>query len=295
MSGVAERARKLAREANSRQSPQALQSEGLPGEAQDLVEAINVLLVKYEATVERQTQFAANAAHELRTPLAILLLQISQLPASRAVDQLKAEVSVMAHTVDQLLRLAQAEQLAKAGFSPCDLRDVARAACEEMALPATSRGLLIEFDEATAPVMVPCSPDFLQIAIRNVVENSLRAAPAGSTVSVLVDSSGDVSVSDRGPGVPDADKERACQRFWTRRPGEGAGIGLALVQRILDLHGGEVRIEDREGGGARVVLSLRHGLLGSGGRLRRSNAFCRCPRVGIEAGSEMLAEVAAAE
>lgn len=273
LTGIAERARRLAQEANSGKSPQALQSEGLPSEAQDLVKAINVLLGKYEATVERQTQFAANAAHELRTPLAVLLLQISQLPASKAVDRLKADVAVMAHTVDQLLRLAQVEQLAKAGFSLCDLREVGRAACEEMAVPATSRGLLIEFDEASTPVMIPCSPEFMQIAIRNVVDNSLHAAPRDSMVSVMVNAAGDVIVSDRGPGVPDIDKERIYQRLWTRRPGEGAGIGLALVRRIMDLHGGEVRIEDREGGGARVILSNRHHSRG-GDQLGRSSAFC---------------------
>jgi signal transduction histidine kinase len=276
LNGIAERARGLALEANSGTSLQELRSEGLPREALDLVGAINALLRKSESMLEQQKQFTANAAHELRTPLAVLLLQISYLPASETVDRLKSDVAVMSRMVDQLLRLAQAEQLAKAGFSSSDLRDIARAACEEMAVLATSQGRLIEFDEPPTPVAVSCNPEFVQIAIRNIIENGLRAAPVGSTVSIAVDSHAYVTVSDRGPGIPDPDKKDIFQRFWSgcRRSGEGAGIGLALVRRIMDLHAGEAHVEDREGGGACVRLSLRPSRPRYSHQLRRPSSFC---------------------
>jgi signal transduction histidine kinase len=258
LSRIAERARVLALEVNSETALQKLPSEGLPRETMDMVGAINALLQKSESMLEQQKQFAANAAHELRTPLAVLFLQISRLPPSEAVNRLKSDVAVMNRVVDQLFRLSQAEQLAKTGFSSSDLREIARAACEEMTAPAASMGRLIELDEPPTPAPISCNPEFVKIAIRNIIENGLRAAPVGSTVSIAVDTKASVSVSDRGRGIPDAEKEKIFQLFWSdaHRDGEGAGIGLALVRRIMDLHGGEARFEDRDGGGTVVTLSF---------------------------------------
>jgi signal transduction histidine kinase len=259
LSRIAARARDLAREADSGAPLQGLRMEDLPQEALDLVSAINVLLQKLDSMLAEQKQFTDNAAHELRTPLAALLLQISCLPPSEPVERLKSDVAVMRRLIDQMLRLAQAEQLAKAGFQANDLREVVRAVCEDMALQATRQGRLLEFDEPPAPVLVSCNAEFIQIAVRNIVENALHAAPIGSSVSIAVYEPASVSVSDRGPGIAEAEKPLVFQRCWTqrRRSGEGAGIGLALVQRIADLHAGATRIEDRAGGGARVTLSLR--------------------------------------
>jgi signal transduction histidine kinase len=259
LSRIAERARELAIEADSGAPLQELRMEELPREALDLVAAINVLLQKLESMLEQQKQFTDNAAHELRTPLAALLLQISCLSPSKPIERLKSDVAVLCRLVDQLLRLAQAEQLAKAGFRLHDLREIARAACEEMAVLATAQSRLLELDEPPTPVLTPCNAEFIQIAIRNVIENALRATPVGSTVAIVVNELAEIEVSDCGPGIPDAEKPLVFQRYWTqrRRNGEGAGIGLALVQRIVDLHGGATRVEDRPGGGACVTLSFR--------------------------------------
>ncbi|WP_435072793.1 sensor histidine kinase [Methylocystis bryophila] len=237
---------------------QELPSEELPREALDLVAAINILLQKFKSMLVQQKQFTDNAAHELRTPLAALSLQISRLPPSEPVERLRSDVAVMGRLVDQLLRLAQAEQLAKAGFLEQDLREIARAACEEMAFLAAQQGRLLEFDEPSTPVLASCSAEFIQIAVRNLIENALRVTPVGSMVSIEVREPAQISVSDRGPGIPDSEKPLVFQRYWTRprRHGKGAGIGLALVNRIMDLHGGAMRIEDRESGGACVTLSL---------------------------------------
>jgi signal transduction histidine kinase len=100
--------------------------------------------------------------------------------------------------------------------------------------------------------------DLIEVAIRNLVDNALRHAPPRSAVSVTVQQGPRVLVEDRGPGIPDAHKEKIFDRFWRadrNRPGS-TGIGLALVRRIAQLHGGSVRVEDRPGGGARFVLTL---------------------------------------
>jgi signal transduction histidine kinase len=98
----------------------------------------------------------------------------------------------------------------------------------------------------------------IETALRNLVDNALKYAPAGTTVKVDVDPSARIAVEDEGPGVPDAQKELVFNRFWRadRRGSEGAGIGLALVRRIAALHGASVHVEDRPGGGARFVLQF---------------------------------------
>ena len=171
---------------------------------------------------------------------------------------MRSDVAVMSRLVDQMLRLAQAEQLGAADFVSIDLREIGRAACEELALLAAAHGQLLEFDEAAAPVMVSCAPEFIGIAIRNIIENGLRATPAGATVSVAIRSEGSITIADCGPGIPEAERDQVFKRFWQRdcHNGQGAGIGLTLVRRIMDLHRGAIVIQDRDGGGAQVVLSL---------------------------------------
>jgi two-component system, OmpR family, sensor kinase len=98
----------------------------------------------------------------------------------------------------------------------------------------------------------------IETAIRNVVDNALKYSPEGTTISVSVDPSSQVVISDAGPGIRDEHKELVFNRFWrgNRRDATGAGIGLAMVQRIVELHGGSVYVEDRAGGGTRVIFSF---------------------------------------
>src|SRR5208283_4512391 len=99
--------------------------------------------------------------------------------------------------------------------------------------------------------------DLVDIAVRNVVDNALKASPPASTIDVTVSQTGTVAVEDRGPGIPDRHKEAIFTRFWRADPRRGGvGIGLALVRRIVELHGGDVRVEGRAGGGARFVLAF---------------------------------------
>jgi signal transduction histidine kinase len=119
------------------------------------------------------------------------------------------------------------------------------------------RGIVIEFDAPVAPVQVLGNAALIDIALRNVLDNAIRFAPTGSDVSVTVAPDATVYVDDRGPGVADEYKELIFDRFRRAdRSRGGAGIGLALVRRVARLHGGDVRVEDREGGGARFILSF---------------------------------------
>ncbi len=139
-----------------------------------------------------------------------------------------------------------------------DVGAVARKVCEELAGSALARRQEIEFDAPDNLMPVLGHPALIETAIRNVVDNALKYAAAGTTINVRVDPASRVTVEDRGPGVADAHKELVFNRFWRgdRRRGTGAGIGLALVRRIAQLHGGDASVTDREGGGARFMLSF---------------------------------------
>jgi signal transduction histidine kinase len=235
-----------------------LDAANLPLEFNAVVVAMNAMLARLERTLLLQKQFTSDAAHELRTPLAVLLLQIAELPPGPTVDAIRGELQGLGALVGQLLQLAQAEDAADAERRVVDLAGLARKVCEELAPVALARQQVIEFDAPEAAVPVSGHAALIETALRNLVDNALKYAPAGTAVAVGVDATVRVTVEDRGPGVRDEHKELVFNRFWRadRQRLEGAGIGLALVRRIAQLHGGDVHVEDRPGGGARFVLTL---------------------------------------
>lgn len=236
-----------------------LATEHLPLEFYQVVSAINAMLARLENTLSLQKQFTADAAHELRTPLAVLLLQIDELPPGPVADNMRDGLRDLGTLVNQLLQFAQAEDAVARQRESVDVGAVARKVCEELASSALARRQIIEFDTTDNLMPVLGHAALIETAIRNVVDNAMKYAPSGTTVSVSVDPASRVKVQDRGPGVPDAQKELIFNRFWRadRRRSVGAGIGLALVRRIAQLHGGDARVEDRKGGGARFVLSFK--------------------------------------
>ena len=235
-----------------------LPEAGLPLDFRRVVIALNAMLAKLEQSLRQQKQFTADAAHQLRTPLAILMLEVSQLPHEPLAARIAGELEALARLVNQLLRFAQAEDAMAGERQTVDVAAVARQACEALAPLALSRGVEIAFDAPDAALRTLGHAALVDAAVTNIVDNALRHSPAGGVVSVLIGAGPRVVVEDRGPGVPEAMKERVFDRFCraTNAAGEGSGIGLALARRVAQLHGGEIRVEDRAGGGARFVLSF---------------------------------------
>ena len=235
-----------------------LAGEQLPLEFDGVVIGINAMLAKLDRSLTLQKEFTSDVAHQLRTPLAILLLEVSALPPGTARDRVKQELCDLSNLVNQLLHFAQAEDAMARQRDAVDVSQTARKVCEELAGAAFGAGKKIEFDAPEDSVIVSGHSALIDAAIRNIVDNALKQSPPHSTVSVSVDAGREIVVEDRGPGVPDAQKELVFERFWRAdgRPAQGSGIGLALVRRIAFLHGGGVRIEDRPGGGARFVMTL---------------------------------------
>lgn len=232
--------------------------EQLPAEIVPLASAVNQALDRLEEGFRIQREFTADAAHELRTPLSIHRVRLNGLPDGELRRALAADTDLMARIVGQLLDVAELESFVLQPGQVTDLQALGREVVEYMAPVALARGRSLALTGVTRPVWVHGDSHVLFQAIRNLVENALVHAPPGTTVEVKVEAPGVVRVMDRGPGVPEADRKLVFQRFWRRdrSRSEGAGLGLSIVKRIVEAHGGEATAEGRPGGGAAFVIRL---------------------------------------
>ena len=254
LSAVAEEANDIGRAAVARPLP----AGGLPREIGDVVAAINRMLLRLQEAHEHQRQFTSDVAHELRTPLSVLLLEVGALPPGPTQRHLRDELVGLGTLVNEMLRFAQAEDLLLRERLPVDVAAITRAVCEDLAPVALRLGQRIELFGAEAACMVSGSSALIEIAVRNVIDNAIKYGSAGSTVSVTVGPAPHVTVEDRGPGISASQAARIYERFWrsAHKGVDGSGVGLALVHRVAQLHDGEARYENRPGGGARFMLNF---------------------------------------
>ena len=250
----------------------ALPQGGLPVEIRPLVQAVNDLLMRLAHALESQKAFVADAAHELRTPLAAVQLQIQLAERAKTDDERKAAFAQLkqgqaraAHLVLQLLTLARQEPgVAAQPFAPVDLAQVVRLVVSEYAPLAAEKNIdLGVSDDRQASV----SGDFeaLRVMLGNLVDNAIRYTPPGGTVDValrLRDGCAVIEVSDTGPGVPAEERKRVFDRFYRRDTAHtaGSGLGLAIVKNIADRHHAGILLEDRAPGpGLRVSVTFAPG------------------------------------
>jgi len=220
-----------------------LPAETAPREVAPLVEAFNATLDRLEAGWRAQRDFSANAAHELRTPLAILRAQVESLLEADERRAASEEFERLGRLVAQLLALAEAEGGALAQTSRFDLVILARDVASDMAGFVLSSGRTLGFDSALETFMVEGQPDLAETALRNLLENAVRHTPSGVDILVAIDADGLVRVSDDGPGVSAGVADRLFERFSRGDPqGTGAGLGLSIVRQIMERHGGTVRL-----------------------------------------------------
>jgi signal transduction histidine kinase len=234
-----------------------IEPEASSRESQALVNSVNRLLERVESAVRALKAFAGDAAHELRTPLAVMMLSIGKLPESQEKSKLIADAQAMRRLVDQMLDLSQADALEIDAHTRADLGAIAAEVATELAPLAVARRRSIAFRDAGA-VAVPGHAEAIGRALRNLVENALSHTPPGTVVEVLAGPGAQCSVRDHGPGIPKDRRGAVLERFRRlekSRP-EGAGLGLAIASTIMKLHGGRIEIDDAPGGGAQVRLAF---------------------------------------
>lgn len=231
---------------------------GMAQEFASVAATINAILAKLDNSLQLQKQFTSDVAHELRTPLAVLLLEISELPPGVARDRIKADLKELGHLVDELLRFAQAEDVMASEVGKLNIVAVTRKVVEEAVPEALAKRQMLELNSTIESLIISGNSSLLKIAIRNLVGNALKYAPSRTVVTVTIEPGPLVVVDDCGPGIPPEHREHVFERFWRmdRQSGGGAGVGLALVRRIAQLHDGSAHLEERPGGGTRMILSL---------------------------------------
>jgi two-component system OmpR family sensor kinase len=248
--------------------------DGLPDEVRPLVQELNLLFGRVRHAFDAQKHFVADAAHELRSPLAALKLQVQGLQrapdaATRelAVSRLVAGIDRATRLVEQMLALARHEASMAAGAKPepVDLAEVARLAISDAIAAAQARRIDVGISHADAAV-VPGQPEALRMLLRNLVENAVKYTPEEGRVDVAVaqrrDGAVELSVDDSGPGLPPAERARVLDRFY--RAGQpqapGSGLGLSIVRSIAELHGAQVALDTSPSlGGLRVVVRFAKG------------------------------------
>lgn len=246
-----------------------LPEHGLPEEVRPMVTELNGLLGRLGEAIETQKRFTADAAHELRSPLTALQLQIQLVERARspeesgeALNALRQGAKRASHLVEQMLTMARLEpEAAQASPAQVDFRNIIADLAEELEPLAEAKGVSLSFDTEKS-ISVKGDAHALRTLARNLVDNAIRYTPPGGQVTVSIGRQGArplLEVSDTGPGIPPAERGRVFDRFY-RLPGSGAqgsGLGLAISKQIADAHRAEIVLGEGEAGrGLRVTVAF---------------------------------------
>jgi signal transduction histidine kinase len=244
-------------------------------ELEPLTQAMTSMLDGLHRAFTQQREFLANAAHELKTPVAILKSTLqSLLQRPRTSEEYRAgleealdDMARLEKLLHSMLRLARAEQWAagnlRRDLAPVDVAMTCQLAIERMRAVAQQRGVNIDFT-ANGAMSLPADPDDLELVWSNLLENAIRFSPGGETVQISVRTNngyGSVEVADKGPGIPPSELPSIFERFHrgdssrTRDSG-GYGLGLAISKALIEAYGGTIEPQSRMGEGTRMIVSL---------------------------------------
>ena len=234
-----------------------IESRQVPEEISPLVNSLNEMLGRLSQSIAMQKRFIADAAHQMKTPLAgmrtqseLALRQTDQGEIHRSLEQLAKSSEAATRLVNQLLALARAEHQPQAGGAmlALDLADLARSGVQDWVPASFAQRIDLGFEPPAEPVRIVGNPTMLRELLSNLIDNALRYTPAGGSVTVRVRAAAGralLEVEDTGPGIAPAEREQVFQRFYRILGSnvEGSGLGLAIVREIAQQHGAEVEIQ----------------------------------------------------
>jgi signal transduction histidine kinase len=214
--------------------------DGIPKEVAPLVTAFNGTLERLENEFRKRQRFLIDAAHELRTPIAIMQTRIDGMPEGQDRRRLLADVARLAETAEQLLDFERNDQAADL-HETVDLVEIARTAVADLAPLAIAAGYQISFECDVESLERRGSPSALPRAISNLVRNAVDHGGNAGMITISVSADGEINVADEGPGIPAEHRELVFEPFYRITPrSTGAGLGLSLVKQIVANHRGQV-------------------------------------------------------
>ncbi len=242
--------------------------EQIPDEIDDLVSALNELLERLQQSFQRERRFTADAAHELRTPLAALqvhcenLFQQLQDPVARSdCDLIKEGLGCMNRMVEQLLQLSRLDpQEHLPDIEAVNLSNLCRDMIGDQIVFAIEREIDLGLDAPEEDIFIQGNAFYLGLMLRNLIDNALRYTPAGGEVTLRLEHQEDrvqLSVIDTGTGLDPTAKERVFERFYRQnQQTTGSGLGLSIVKLITDLHSADISLKDRASGKDGLVVQV---------------------------------------
>jgi signal transduction histidine kinase len=237
---------------------QRLPIQDVPAEVVPLVSSMNKALQRIDEGAERQRRFLANAAHELRTPVAILMERLDEPPGQGGIVKLRNDAQRIWNIVEQLLASARLDRSESRADETLDLNVVVELIVDSLALLAVKMKKGLDFERCEDAQIVSADRLALQSIVTNLIHNALRSEPVDGRVVVKVCREQSVEVVDHGAGVAAADREIIFEPFWRKNEATpGTGLGLAIAKELIEKHGGRIWVEETPGGGATFKLSLR--------------------------------------
>lgn len=231
--------------------------EQVPSEVADLIDGTERALDRLATALAAESRHAAEAAHALRTPVAVLTARLDSLPPGETADKMRADVAALSRTVQQVLASSRSDVLTVNPDSVLDLREAAEATIAALAPFAYSKGVILSLRSPESAVWARANQEGVELALTNLIENAILHGGPGE-VEVTVGPGPTLCVRDYGPGLPVGAEEAVFEPFW-RAPGAvagGTGLGLAIVDRLQRAQGGTASIRLPQNGGCEITLSF---------------------------------------
>jgi two-component system sensor histidine kinase QseC len=248
-------------------SLEPLHIEPLPSELEPMQAALNRMLAQIQEVLGRERRFIADAAHEMRTPLAVLRVHAQNLQEAGTEEEKRESLEYLiigvdrtSRLVNQLLTMARLEPQAIAPpLQTIDLTATVRDSLIQLTPWLLSKGLELSFDVSKVPYITDTDPAAINIALNNLVTNAANFSPKQGLITVRLtkdDGHFQLAVEDQGPGINEEDRERLFERFYSQGNDQGAGLGLTIVQTIATRLGGRISLENIADGGLCATLEI---------------------------------------